>query len=264
MRFSLATTFSALVALVAAHTDPDYTQNPSGNAISSPSLNEIVPEGQAYTIKWKPTTTGPISLVLLRGPSENVQPLKTLAEKIENTGEFKWTPGSDLTPDTTHYGLLLVVEGTGQYQYSTQFGLSAAAGSSSGSGSTTVETTETTSICPETDTAGPTAVSSSASTTVETTETTVPAVSTRAWTTVVPSSEVTTTICPESSSATIPVAVPTGATTKAWTSSASVSSVVPSGTASPSPSASPSYNGASTNAISFGAVFAGLFVAFAI
>lgn len=274
MRFSLATTFSALVALAAAHTDPDYTQKPTGNAISSPGLNEIVPEGKAYTIKWTPTTTGPISLVLLRGPSENVQPLKTLAEKIQNTGEFKWTPGSDLTPDTTHYGLLLVVEGTGQYQYSTQFGLSAAAGSGSGSGSTTIQTTETTSICPETETAGPTAAPSSATTTVETTETTsicpesettVPAVSTRAWTTVIPSSEVTTTICPESSSATsIPVVVPTGVTSKAWTSSASVSTVVPSGTASPSPSASPSYNGASTNAISFGAVFAGLFVAFAI
>lgn len=273
MRFSTATAFSALVALAAAYTDPDYTKNPSGNAITSPGLNEIVPEGKTYTIKWTPTTTGPISLVLLRGPSTNVQPIKTLADSIPNSGEFSWTPGSELTPDTTHYGLLLVVEGTGQYQYSTQFGLSAAAGSSNsasttkasatagptGTGAaTTLEVTESTTICPET-------------------ETTAPAVSTPSFSTVISSTEVTTTICPEtetasataSASATsIPVVVPTGVsstTSKAWTSSARASTIAPSGTASASPSASsPVFNGASTNAISFGAVFAGLLAAFAI
>ncbi|KAJ5863971.1 uncharacterized protein N7529_005887 [Penicillium soppii] len=266
MRFSTATIYSALVAMAAAYTTPDYSQNPTGNAIISPGLNEIVPEGKTYTIKWTPTTTGPISLVLLRGPSNNVQPLKTLAESIPNSGEFKWTPGSDLTPDTTHYGLLLVVEGTGQYQYSTQFGLSAAAGSSSAASTieasettaahtataTTIETTESTTICPET-------------------ETTAPAVSTStpAWSTVISSSVVTTTICPETETASatsIPVVVPTGVTSKAWTSSAAASTVAASGTVSASPSASsPVFNGAtSTKTISFGAVFAGLLVAFAI
>ncbi|KUM55558.1 hypothetical protein ACN42_g11698, partial [Penicillium freii] len=166
MRFSVATVVSALVGLSAAYTAPDYTKNPTGNSITSPGLNEIVPEGKTYTIKWSPTTTGPISLVLLRGPSTNVVPLKTLAESIPNSGEFKWTPGSDLEADVSHYGLLLVVEGTGQYQYSTQFGLSAAAGSSSA-----VETT------------------SAAETT--------PAASAPASSTVISSVEVTTTICPE-------------------------------------------------------------------
>ncbi|CAG8368990.1 unnamed protein product [Penicillium salamii] len=283
MRFSVATVFSALVALAAAHTDPDYTKDPSGNAITSPGLNEIVPEGKSYTIKWTPTTEGPISLVLLRGPSNNVQPLKTLAEQIPNSGEFKWTPGSDLTPDTTHYGLLLVVEGTGQYQYSTQFGLSAAAGSSassgSGSGASTIEVTESTTICPETETAGPTATAKPSTVVAETTETTTfcpesetaSAVSTPAWSTIIPSSEVTTTICPETETASatsIPVVVPTGVspvTSKAWTSSARASTVAPSGTASASPAASsPVFNGAASNTFSLGAVFAGLFVAFAI
>lgn len=275
MRFSVATTFSALVALAAAHTQPDYTQNPTGNAITSPGLNEIVPEGKSYTIKWTPTTEGPISLVLLRGPSTNVQPLKTLAEQIPNSGEFTWTPGSDLTPDTTHYGLLLVVEGTGQYQYSTQFGLSAAAGvSSSSSSASTVEATET---------AAPTTAAHQSTVTAETTETTTfcpesesasasASASTPAWTTVIPSSEVTTTICPETQTASatsIPVVVPTGVSpvsSAAWTSSARASTVAASGTASASPAASsPVYTGAaSTNAFSLGAVVAGLFVAFAI
>ncbi|KAJ5944289.1 hypothetical protein N7516_004457 [Penicillium verrucosum] len=182
MRFSVATVFSALVGLSVAYTAPDYTKNPTGNAISSPSLNEIVPEGKTYTIKWSPTTTGPISLVLLRGPSNNVVPLKTLAESIPNSGEFKWTPGSDLEADVSHYGLLLVVEGTGQYQYSTQFGLSAAAGSSSSSSSIATESVEvTTTICPETETSAAASAPTSSSTVVE-------------------SVEVTTTICPETES----------------------------------------------------------------
>ncbi|CAG8888245.1 unnamed protein product [Penicillium egyptiacum] len=254
MRFSVATAFSALVAVAAAYTAPDYTQNPSGNAIVSPGLNEIVPEGKAYTIKWTPTTTGPISLVLLRGPSNNVVPLKTLAESIPNSGEFKWTPGSDLEADTSHYGLLLVVEGTGQYQYSTQFGLSAApgSGSSSSAGPTTVETTETTTICPET-------------------ETPVPASST-----VISSVEITTTICPESETtapATTPgpKVTPTGVSpvgppsSTPLTSARLTTSAIPSGTASASPSASsPVFNSAGRNAASFGAVMAGVLAAFAL
>lgn len=251
MRFSVATVFSALVALSAAYTAPDYTQNPSGNAISSPGLNEIVPEGKTYTIKWSPTTTGPISLVLLRGPSNNVVPLKTLAESIPNSGEFKWTPGSDLEADVTHYGLLLVVEGTGQYQYSTQFGLSAAAGSSSSS-TTAAATTET----------------SAAETT--------PAASAPASSTVIESVEITTTICPETettAAATTPApeVTATGVSPVGPASSTPVSSIrlttsaIPSGTASASPSASsPVFNSAGRNAASFGAVMAGVLAAFAL
>ncbi|KAF4759866.1 hypothetical protein HAV15_006510 [Penicillium sp. str.  len=225
--------------------------NPSGNAISSPGLNEIVPEGKTYTIKWSPTTTGPISLVLLRGPSNNVVPLKTLAESIPNSGEFKWTPGSDLEADVTHYGLLLVVEGTGQYQYSTQFGLSAAAGSSSSS-TTAAATTET----------------SAAETT--------PAASAPASSTVIESVEITTTICPETettAAATTPAPkiTPTGVSPVGPPSSTPVSSIrlttsaIPSGTASASPSASsPVFNSAGRNAASFGAVMAGVLAAFAL
>ncbi|CAI7613672.1 unnamed protein product [Penicillium discolor] len=246
MRFSVATVFSALVALSAAYTTPDYTKNPSGNAISSPGLNEIVPEGKTYTIKWAPTTTGPISLVLLRGPSNNVVPLKTLAD-----GEFKWTPGSDLEADVSHYGLLLVVEGTGQYQYSTQFGLSAAAGSSSSS-TTAAATTET----------------SAAETT--------PAASAPASSTVIESVEITTTICPETettAAATTPApkVTATGVSPVGPPSSTPVSSIrlttsaIPSGTASASPSASsPVFNSAGRNAASFGAVMAGVLAAFAL
>ncbi|KAJ5499948.1 Cell wall beta-glucan synthesis [Penicillium expansum] len=247
MRFSIATAFSALVALSVAYTTPDYTKDPSGNAISSPGLNEIVPEGKTYTIKWTPTTVGPISLVLLRGPSTNVVPLKTLAESIPNSGEFKWTPGSDLTADTTHYGLLLVVEGTGQYQYSTQFGISAAAGSVS--------------------------ISSSSSSTVEATETETSAAASApaASSTVIESTVITTTICPETETTaaaitSAPKVIPTAPPPAPPLSSVRLTtSAIPTGTASASASASsPVFNSAGRNAASFGVVMAGVLAAFAL
>lgn len=114
---------SAMAALATAYTQPDYSKDPSGNAIVKPGLNDLVTAGEPYTIQWEPTTQGPVSLVLLRGPSTNVKPIDTLAEGIENSGHFDWVPSTSLEADTTHYGLLLVVEGTGQYQYSTQFGV---------------------------------------------------------------------------------------------------------------------------------------------
>ncbi|PLN84442.1 Ser-Thr-rich glycosyl-phosphatidyl-inositol-anchored membrane family-domain-containing protein [Aspergillus taichungensis] len=124
MRFLKTLLVSALAAVAAAHVEPDYTKNPEGNSIAKPGLDEVVPAGKPYTITWKPTTKGPVSLVLLRGPSTNVQPIATIAEKIENTGEYEWTPSTGLEPDVTHYGLLIVVENTRQYQWSTQFGIS--------------------------------------------------------------------------------------------------------------------------------------------
>ncbi|ORY06382.1 Ser-Thr-rich glycosyl-phosphatidyl-inositol-anchored membrane family-domain-containing protein [Clohesyomyces aquaticus] len=97
--------------------------DPSGNPITAP-LIEIVPACKPYTIKWTPTTYNKVSLVLLRGPSTNVVPLATIVEGIDNSGSFVWTPASSLEADTTHYGLQLIDDVTGQYQYSTQFGIS--------------------------------------------------------------------------------------------------------------------------------------------
>ncbi|KAL4922719.1 Ser-Thr-rich glycosyl-phosphatidyl-inositol-anchored membrane family-domain-containing protein [Aspergillus aurantiobrunneus] len=126
MHFFTTGLISALVAVATAYTIPDYSVAPSGNPIGTPGLQEQVPAGQPYTITWDPTTEGLISLVLLRGPSTNVVPLYPLAENIPNSGSFEWTPSTELEPDVTHYGLLLVVEtgaNKGAYQWSTQFGI---------------------------------------------------------------------------------------------------------------------------------------------
>jgi hypothetical protein len=98
-----------------------------GNPISRPGLNEIVPAGVPYTITWNPTTTGTISLALLRGPAENIVEIGTIASGIQNSGSFQWTPSTSLQADVTHYGIKLTVDGTSQFQYSTQFGISNAA-----------------------------------------------------------------------------------------------------------------------------------------
>ncbi|KAL8743592.1 MAG: hypothetical protein Q9190_004068, partial [Brigantiaea leucoxantha] len=71
-----------------------------------------------------PTTPGDVSIVLLRGPSTNVLPIGCIVDNIPNSGKFVWTPSTSLTPDVTHYGIQIIVKGTGQYQYSTQFGIS--------------------------------------------------------------------------------------------------------------------------------------------
>jgi hypothetical protein len=122
--FSLLALFTAgLAALTSAYHVP--VGDPSGNPITKPGLSEIVPAGKPYTITWTPTTTGPVTILLLRGPSTNVVPIGgPIASSIDNTGTFEWTPPTTLEPDTTHYGIQLIVDATGQFQYSTQFGIS--------------------------------------------------------------------------------------------------------------------------------------------
>lgn len=223
MRFTAAALVSTFAAFAAAYTQPDYSKSPEGNAILSPGLGEQVPEGKAYEIKWEPTVGKTVSLVLLRGPSENVKPKETIVESIPNSGSYKWTPGSNLTPDTTHYGLLLVVEGTGQYQWSTQFGISKGSGSGSGSSpSATVVTViddVTTTICPETESQAPTPAPSGTIVTVI--------------------DDVTTTICPESESAT-PTAAPTETPATITTVINGVTTTICPETESQGPSAGPS------------------------
>jgi len=144
MRAFTAALFAAAASLVSAVVTP--VGDPSGNPIAKPGLNEIVPAGSPYTITWSPTTVGPVTILLLRGPSTNVVPIATLVEHLDNTGTYSWTPGLTLEDDVTHYGLQLIVEATGQYQFSTQFGISnpGVKGSSSGSAGPTGNATATT------------------------------------------------------------------------------------------------------------------------
>jgi hypothetical protein len=99
---------------------------PNGNAITRP-LNEVVPACKPFTITWQPSTPNTVSVLLLKGPSTNVVKFgPSLAEGIANSGSLVWTPSADLeaTTGNTGYGIQLIDDVTGQYQYSTQFGIS--------------------------------------------------------------------------------------------------------------------------------------------
>jgi hypothetical protein len=87
-------------------------------------MRQIVPACKPFTISWQPTTSNSVSFVLLRGPAENIKPLATIVTGIANSGSFVWTPSSSLEADTTHYGLQIIDDVTGQFQYSNQFGIS--------------------------------------------------------------------------------------------------------------------------------------------
>jgi len=112
-----------------------------GNPIYTPGLNEQVPAGKPYSITWSPTTPGPVTLHLLRGPTENNVPIATIASSIPNSGSYQWTPPLTLENDITHYGISLTVDGTSTCQYTTQFGISNPGGPSPGSGSSLTTST---------------------------------------------------------------------------------------------------------------------------
>jgi hypothetical protein len=88
-----------------------------------------VPACEPFTITWQPTTPNTVSVLLLKGPATNVVKFgPSLAEGIANSGSLVWTPTADL-PTTNGaplgYGIQIIDDVTGQYQYSTQFGISA-------------------------------------------------------------------------------------------------------------------------------------------
>ncbi|KAJ5894092.1 differential expressed balu-42 [Penicillium taxi] len=273
MHFSAAVV-STFAALAAAYTTPDYSKDPSGNAIYTPTLGELVPEGKAFDITWDPTLGDKVSLVLLRGPSSNVVPLETIVEDIDNTGSYTWTPSTSLETDTTHYGILLVVEGTGAYQWSVQFGISNEDGTvdststavSSVAASTTAASTTaspsatgetyvtvidnvTTTICPVAESASAASTSAAAVTSA--------AVS---YSTVIPTWVETTTICPNSkcgAATAAPVVSPSSIPSQ-YTLVSSAAAVSSTPLTAPSATSTPVFNGAGRNAISFGAIVAAL------
>ncbi|KAF2667873.1 hypothetical protein BT63DRAFT_457174 [Microthyrium microscopicum] len=114
---------SLLTILATALTLINAEDAPSGNAFAHPDGGEQVPVGKPFTIKWTPSTPGKVSLYLLRGPGNNLQPAGTIVEGIDNTGSYDWTPPTTLENDVTRYGIRLNVVGSSQYQYTMQFGI---------------------------------------------------------------------------------------------------------------------------------------------
>ncbi|KAF2418665.1 hypothetical protein EJ08DRAFT_690636 [Tothia fuscella] len=118
---------AASAAVAFAYTTPTTMCTNACNPIAHPGLNEPVPAGTTYTVSWNPTTAGTVTILLLRGPAENLVVLSPIAEKIPNTGSFLWNVSPQLEADVSRYGIQLIDDATGTYQYSTQFGISGGA-----------------------------------------------------------------------------------------------------------------------------------------
>ena len=144
--FSLFSLFTAglacLVPFASAYTQPTGDA-PEGNPLYTPGLNDVVPVDQEYGITWQPTTEGTVTLLLLKGPATNLKVLYPIVEKIPNSGNYFWVPSDKLEPGDTGYGIQLIDDATGQYQYTTQFGISNPdwSGSSSSSSSSSASPT---------------------------------------------------------------------------------------------------------------------------
>ncbi|EXJ76747.1 uncharacterized protein A1O5_01255 [Cladophialophora psammophila CBS 110553] len=134
---------AGLATLAQAYTAPGaQTWGP----LLTPDLSNPVTQGEDFTVTWDPenhpTDGVTVSLVLCQGPSTNCVPQDTaIASGIPAAQKsFDWKVPCDLAPGTkntdTGYGMLIIVDGTGEFQYSTQFScLKSDSCSSSGSSS---------------------------------------------------------------------------------------------------------------------------------
>ena len=133
-----------LVAAVQAFTPPTTA---SWGPLTKPDLSSPVTQGETYEVTWDPeshpTDGVTVSLVLCRGPSSNCVPDSTaLMEGVPAAAKsISWTVACDLPAGTqatdSGYGMLIIVDGTGEFQYSTQFSVLASdnCGSTSSSAS---------------------------------------------------------------------------------------------------------------------------------
>lgn len=139
--FSLFALFTAGLATLVKADDL-----PNGNAIYLPGTGSIVPVGKPFDITWNATTPysgGTVSLYLCKGPSSNCVTVASIATGTENDGLYSWTPDTSLEDSNgdTGYGMKIVFDSNGAYQWSTQFGISNDNSASSSSSSSAVPST---------------------------------------------------------------------------------------------------------------------------
>ncbi|KEF51639.1 uncharacterized protein A1O9_12274 [Exophiala aquamarina CBS 119918] len=149
---SILLTFAAagLASVAQAFTKPGEA---TWGALLTPDLTHPVTAGEDFEVTWDPSgheTDGvTVSLVLCHGPSSNCVPSDTaIVEGLPAAQKsYQWSVPSGLAPGKqstdTGYGMLIIVDGTGEFQYSTQFSVLSGKGSSASS-STSVKPTAST------------------------------------------------------------------------------------------------------------------------
>lgn len=142
---------AAIAPLAYAYTQP--TEATFG-ALLTPDLSSPVTQGETYSVTWDATghEKATVSLVLCRGDSTNcVNDKNAIVEAIPAGKEsYEWAVPCSLTAGkqatSTGYGMLIIEDGTGIFQYSTQF--SVLANDKCGSASSTTEDGPTGTLIP--------------------------------------------------------------------------------------------------------------------
>ncbi|EOD51683.1 Cell wall beta-glucan synthesis [Neofusicoccum parvum] len=119
MYFPTTTLLTGIIAGLAA-----VASAQSGNPITVPAAKQINPAGKPFDIKWEPTTEGKVSITLWKGATTNLQSITNIAENIDNSGTYTWTPPKSLAK-AADYALKLDAA-DGSFQYSSQFEISEA------------------------------------------------------------------------------------------------------------------------------------------
>ncbi|TGZ79545.1 hypothetical protein EX30DRAFT_77796 [Ascodesmis nigricans] len=110
-----------LLAVVSVTAQKQSGQNP----ITYP-LTGIVGSDGTITIEWKPTTSGTITIELLKGPQINLENLGPILKNADNTGSFTWSVPKSLEsyesmPKDYIYGFKIIDDDTKDYEYSNPF-----------------------------------------------------------------------------------------------------------------------------------------------
>lgn len=124
---------STILSLASAYTP--VKDSPTWGALLTPDLTHPITRGEDFVITWDPNYGGTerpvdnvtVSLVLCRGNSNTCAPDKDAIKEGIPAGDkqFTWSVPCDLPVGEqltdTGYGMLIIVDGTGEFQYSTQF-----------------------------------------------------------------------------------------------------------------------------------------------
>jgi hypothetical protein len=121
-------------------------QTPGFNPLTNPTMNEVIPAGKPYTIKWTPQggNGAPVSLYAYAGESAStLQEISTIATGVEaSLGKFEWNISPAIGGKYKAYGIKIALASDKEtYQWSNPFTISAAEGSSSAASSSSPATT---------------------------------------------------------------------------------------------------------------------------
>ncbi|KAL8388441.1 hypothetical protein RB595_009242 [Gaeumannomyces hyphopodioides] len=162
-------TVTAILAIVGSA----LAQTPNFNPLTQPTMNEVIPAGKMYAIKWTPQggNGAPVSLYAYAGESAStLQEISTIASGVEaSLGRFEWNVDAAIGGKYKAYGIKIALASDKEvYQWSNPFTVSAAEGSSSTSSSvsTTKASSTSSSVTAKTDSSSVTSTKASVSTTM--------------------------------------------------------------------------------------------------